>query len=86
MWRLRLATLELIKIGRAEGKLIENLVGHFTFAGLLQRGSFWAASLICLVKKDLSAPWSNTVHAADASFWGRGVVAVERDPKERSTM
>lgn len=111
MWRLRLATLELIKIGRADGKLIEKLVGHFTFAGLLQRGLlsvfqacysfirkhygeevqlwpevqrelFWAASLICLVKKDLSAPWSNTVHATDASFWGRGVVAVERDPKE----
>lgn len=37
MWRLRLATLELLKRDRADGRLIEKLVGHFTFAGLLQR-------------------------------------------------
>ena len=108
LWRLRLATLELLRQGRADGRLIEKLVGHYTFAGLLQRGLlsvfqaayafvrkhycsevelwpevrrelFWAASLICLVGKDLGSPWSSRAHATDASFWGRGVVSIDRD-------
>ena len=108
MWRLRLATLELLKRDRADGRLIEKLVGHFTFAGLLQRSLlsvfqacyafirkqyhqevqiwaevrrelFWAASLICLVEKDLSSVWSSRVHATDASFWGRGVVSINKE-------
>ena len=111
LWRLRLATLELIMQGHASGKTIERLVGHFTFAGLLQRGLLsvfqatycfirkcydkdvvlwdevkrelrWAASLLCLVKRDLAAPWSSRVHATDASMWGRGVVAAERQVEE----
>ncbi len=108
MWRLRLATLELLKRDRADGRLIEKLVGHFTFAGLLQRGLlsvfqasyafirkqyhqevqlwaevrrelFLAASLICMVEKDLSSVWSPRVHATDASFWGRGVVSIDKE-------
>ena len=52
LWRMRLATLELLKDGKANGKLIEKLIGHFTFAGLLQRGflSVFQASYI-FVKK-----------------------------------
>ena len=42
----------------------------------------WAASLLCLVKRDLAAPWSTRVHATDASLWGRGVVATERPVEE----
>ena len=38
LWKLRLATLELLKVGRTNGKTIEKIVGHYTFAGLLQRG------------------------------------------------
>ena len=38
LWKLRLASLELMRQKRADGKLLERLVGHFTFAGLLQRG------------------------------------------------
>eukprot|EP00435_Cladocopium_sp_Y103_P014029 s3339_g3.t1 len=38
LWKMRLATQELLAIGRANGKTIEKLGGHFTFAGLLQRG------------------------------------------------
>ena len=104
MWKLRLATLELLKVGRCDGKLLERMIGHYTFAGLLNRGFlsifqasyvfirkhytdwvelwpevrrelFWACSLICLVRRDLSAIWSGTVHATDASFWGRGVTS-----------
>ena len=37
LWRLRLATQELLKEGRASGKLVEKLIGHFTFAALLRR-------------------------------------------------
>ena len=37
----------------------------------------WACSLLPLVQRDLSAKWSSTVHATDASFWGRGVAAAE---------
>lgn len=107
LWKLRLATLELLRQGRGSGR-IERLVGHFTFAGLLQRGMLsvfqasyvyirkhyeekavlwpevrreltWAASLLCLMRKDLGAEWSSRVHATDASMWGRGVVATERN-------
>eukprot|EP00435_Cladocopium_sp_Y103_P060578 s48_g22.t1 len=106
MWRLRLATLELLKQGWATVT-----VGHFTFAGLLQRGVLsvfqascvffrkcyhqqvelwpevkrklrWAASLLCLVKRDLAAEWSGRVHATDASMWGRGVTAALRPVEE----
>ena len=38
LWKMRLATLELIRRGRGSGRLIERLVGHFTFAGLIRRG------------------------------------------------
>ena len=38
LWRLRLATKELLKVGVADGKLVEKLLGHYTFAGLLHRG------------------------------------------------
>eukprot|EP00435_Cladocopium_sp_Y103_P066614 s689_g28.t2 len=107
LWRLRLATLELLKVGKCNGKTVERLVGHYTFAGLLQRGMLsvfqatycfvrkcydnevvlwdevkrelkWAASLLCLVSRDLAAEWSTRVHATDASLWGRGVTAAER--------
>ena len=37
IWRLRLATFELIKRGRASGSQVEKLVGHFTFMGLCRR-------------------------------------------------
>lgn len=37
LWRLRMATLTLLEDGKADGRLIEKLIGHFTFAGLLQR-------------------------------------------------
>ena len=113
MWKLRLATKELLKMGKASGKTMEKLLGHYTFAGLLQRGFlsvfqacyvfvrkhyeketelwpevkrelFWASSLVCLLRRDLGAPWSSTVHATDASFWGRGVVSTQRDVKEIS--
>jgi hypothetical protein len=95
--------------------LIERLVGHFTFAGLLQRGFlsvfqacyafirkhylvevelwpevrrelFWAASLICLIDKDLGIPWSGRVHATNASFWGRGVVSIDRNVADVKTV
>ena len=108
LWKLRLGTKELLKVGKASGKTIEKLVGHYTFAGLLQRGFlscfqatyvfirkhyetevplwpevsrelFWAASLICLVRRDLSSPWSTRVHATDASTWGRGIVSTQRN-------
>lgn len=111
LWRIRLATLELLRVGKANGKLIEKLVGHFTFAGLLQRGLlsvfqavyvfiqrhyetevplwdevrrelYWAASLIALVKRDLSSPWSDIVHATDASLWGRGIVSTKRSVED----
>lgn len=111
MWKLRLATLELLKVKRCNGKLVERLVGHYTFAGLLQRGFLsvfqatyvfirkhyemdvelwpevcrelrWAAALLCLVKRDLSAKWSSRVHASDASMWGRGIVAADRNIDE----
>ncbi len=115
LWRLRLATLELLKVKRCNGKLVERLVGHYTFAGLLQRGVLsvfqatyvfirkhydgevelwpevsrelrWAAALLCLVKRDLAAKWSNRVHASDASMWGRGVVATERNLDDIRTL
>lgn len=38
MWRMRLATQEILRRGRGNGRLLEKLVGHYTFAGLLQRG------------------------------------------------
>lgn len=111
LWRMRLATLELLKDGKANGRTIERLVGHYTFAGLMQRGMLsvfqavycfirknydsavelwpevkrelkWAASLLCLVRRDLSSEWSTRVHATDASLWGRGVVATERPQAE----
>lgn len=107
LWRMRLATMELLKLGRASGRTLERLVGHYTFAGLMQRGMLtvfqavycfirknyevevdlwpevmrefrWAASLLCLVKRDLASGWSTRVHATDASLWGRGVVASEK--------
>eukprot|EP00435_Cladocopium_sp_Y103_P040424 s562_g11.t1 len=108
LWRLRLATGQLLLDGVCTGKTLEKLVGHFTFAGLLRRGYlsifqasyafirkhythtyslwpevrrelFWAASLICLLGRDLSSEWSKTVYATDASLTGRGVVATERN-------
>ena len=111
LWKLRLATQELLRVGRCDGRLLERLIGHYTFAGLLQRGFlsvfqasyvfvrkhynqtvtiwpevhrefFWACSLICLVRRDLSAVWSETVHATDASFWGRGVTSTHRDESD----
>ncbi len=111
LWRIRLATLELLRVGKANGKLIEKLVGHFTFAGLLQRWLlsvfqavyvfiqrhydaevplwdevrrelFWAASLIALVKRDLSSTWSDIVYATDASLWGRGIVSSKRNVED----
>ena len=107
LWRLRLATQELLRVNKASGRDIERLVGHFTFAGLLRRGFlsifqatyvfirkeytnmtliwpevrrelFWASSLICLVDRDLSAQWSTRIYATDASEYGRGVVATDR--------
>lgn len=33
----------------------------------------WVCSLLPLIQRDLGAPWSETVHATDASHWGRGV-------------
>ena len=111
LWKLRLGTKELLRVGKASGKTIEKLVGHYTFAGLLQRGFlscfqatyvfirkhyesevplwpevsrelFWAASLICLVRRDLSSPWSTRVHATDASTWGRGIVSTQRNVED----
>lgn len=111
LWKMRLATLELIRRGRGSGRLIERLVGHFTFAGLIRRGFLsvfqatyvfirkhyaeevdlwpevqrelkWAAALLCLLKRDLSAEWSTRVHASDASLWGRGIVSAEREMKD----
>ena len=108
LWRLRLATQELLREGRADGRLIERLVGHYTFVGLLRRGLlsvfqatyalirkqyttqcwiwpevrrelFWASSLLCLIRKGMSIPWSTKVHATDASHWGRGVVSGDRE-------
>ena len=107
LWRIRLATLELLRGNRASGRTLERLVGHYTFAGLMQRGMLsvfqavycfirrnyereaelwpearreltWAASLLCLVRRDLSSEWSTRVHATDASLWRRGVVASEK--------
>lgn len=111
MWKLRLATRELLRVGVCDGRLLERIIGHYTFAGLLQRGFlsifqacyvfirkhydntvqiwpevhrelFWASSLICLIRRDLKARWSSTVHATDASFWGRGVTSTERDVEQ----
>lgn len=108
LWKMRLATQELLLLGRCNGRTLEKLVGHFTFAGLLQRGFLstfqatyifikkhyedevalwpevarelrWASALLCLVRRDLSSPWITRVHATDASPWGRGVAAAERN-------
>lgn len=38
LWKIRLATMELLKEGKCNGRLLEKLIGHYTFAGLLQRG------------------------------------------------
>ena len=38
MWKLRLATRELLRVGVCDGRLLERIIGHYTFAGLLQRG------------------------------------------------
>ena len=40
---------------------------------------FWASSLLCLIRKGMSIPWSTKVHATDASHWGRGVVSGDRE-------
>ena len=37
LWKLRLATLELLKVNHASGHLIEVILGHYTFVGLLCR-------------------------------------------------
>ena len=55
LWRLRLATQELLREGRSDGRLIERLVGHYTFVGLLCRGLL-SSSLLCLIRKDMSIP------------------------------
>ena len=39
----------------------------------MRRELFWARSLLPLLQRDLSAPWSKEVYATDASTWGRGV-------------
>eukprot|EP00438_Fugacium_kawagutii_P010865 Skav216249 [mRNA] locus=scaffold20:133295:138540:- [translate_table: standard] len=111
LWRLRLATLELLRGGTASGHLVECILGHYTFIGLLCREflsifqatySFcrkhykeevalwpqvrrelrWASSLLPLVRRNLSAEWSERVFATDASHWGRGVTCVEKDISE----
>ena len=111
IWKLRLATLELLKKGKCNGKTVERLVGHYTFAGLIRRSFLsvfqatyvfmrkhyereeviwpevqrelrWASALLCLLHRDLGATWSTRVHATDASLWGRGIVAGERDIEE----
>lgn len=37
LWKLKMATEELLKRGRASGRLVEIIVGHFAFVGLLCR-------------------------------------------------
>lgn len=111
LWRLRLASQELLKRGHCSGRLLEIILGHFTFVGLLcreflscfqacyafcrkhyhdevvmwpqvRRELFWASSLLPLVRRDLATPWSARVYATDASFWGRGVAAVDKPVEE----
>lgn len=111
LWRLRLASQELLKRGHCSGRLLEIILGHFTFVGLLcreflscfqacyafcrkhyhdevvmwpqvRRELFWASSLLPLVRRDLATPWSARVYATDASFWGRGVAAVDKPVDE----
>ena len=98
---------ELLKRRHCSGRLLEIILGHFTFVGLLyreflscfqacyafcrkhyrdevvmwpqvRRELFWASSLLPLVRRDLATPWSARVYATDASFWGRGVAAVDK--------
>ena len=37
LWRLQLATVGILQLGRATGREIARLVGHYTFVGLLRR-------------------------------------------------
>lgn len=111
LWKLRLATLELLKVNHASGHLIEVILGHYTFVGLLcreflsvfqacyafcrkhyhtdvplwpqvRRELVWACNLLPLVRRDLSAGWSERVYATDASHWGRGVAVVTKPKHE----
>ena len=48
----------------------------------VKRELFWAASLVCLIRRDLAADWSESVHATDASLQGRGIVSTERKKED----
>ena len=52
MWSLRLASSQLLRVGRCSGKTLEKLLGHYTFAGLIRRGflSVFQASYVYIRK------------------------------------
>ena len=59
LWKLRLATLELLKGGTASGHLLECILGHYTFVGLLCReflSCFQACYAFCKRTHDTEIP------------------------------
>ena len=59
LWKLRLATLELLKGGTASGHLLECILGHYTFVGLLCReflSCFQACYAFCKRTYDTEIP------------------------------
>eukprot|EP00959_Pyramimonas_sp_CCMP1952_P312890 6549352-Pyramimonas_sp.AAC.1 len=64
LWRLRVGTLALLEKGKATGRQISKIVGHFTFAGLARRqflSVFDAAHRVASKYRGVSKPLSEGV-------------------------
>lgn len=79
LWKMRLATMELLREGKCNGRLLEKLIGHYTFAGLLQRGmlSVFQASYVYVRRhyEDVHELWPEVKREL---FWAASLIALIR--------
>lgn len=79
LWKIRLATMELLREGKCNGRLLEKLIGHYTFAGLLQRGmlSVFQASYVFVRRhyEDVHELWPEVRREL---FWAGSLIALIR--------